>query len=88
MSSCTAISFSYRLSYHFALLASQNDSAVALLQPGLIAGGQIVQATIDILAHGHDVIKVLLCRHRKLQPGLRGGLRELRAGQAVFNLHP
>lgn len=84
---CKKIS-SYPLSYHFALLASQNDSAVALLQPRLIAGGQIVQATIDILAHGHDVIKVLFCRHCKLQAGLRRSLRELRARQAIFNLHP
>lgn len=75
-------------SYHFALLASQNDDAVALLQPGLVAGGQIVQATVNILAHCHDVIKVFLCCHCKLQTGLRRGLGELRAGEAIFNLHP
>lgn len=56
----------YPLSYHFPLLASQNDSAVALLQPSLIAGGQIVQTAIDVLAHGHNVVKVLFRGHCKL----------------------
>lgn len=74
-------------SHHFSLLAGQYDGAVGLGQPGGVAGRQVVQPSIDVLAHRHDLFKVLLCCHGELEARLGRGLGELGAGQAVLNLH-
>lgn len=75
------------MSYHFALLACQNDGAVGILEPGLVAGWQVVQPTIDILTHCHDVIKIIFCCHGELEFSLRWCLRELGEWEALLNLH-
>jgi len=73
--------------YHFPLFAREHDGAVVLLHPVGVAGGQVVQAAVDMLAHGHDVIEVLLGRHGELEASLGGGVGVLGGGQAVLDLH-
>ena len=73
--------------YHFPLFAGQYDSAVGLLQPAGVSSGQVVKASVDVLAHSHDIIEVLLSGHRELKACLGQSLGELEHCQAGINLH-
>lgn len=75
------------LTYHFPLFASQYNYPVGLLQPAGVSSGKVVKTSIDVLAHSHDLIKVLLSGYSKLKACLGQGLWEQGHSQAGINLH-
>lgn len=69
------------------MLAGQDDGAVGLLEPAGVSSGQVVKTPIDILAHGHNILKVLLSGQSELKACLGQTLWKLGHSQAGVNLH-
>lgn len=69
------------------MFAGQDDSAVGLLKPAGVSSGQVVKTPIDILAHGHDILKVLLSGQSEVKACLGQTLWKLGHSQAGVNLH-
>lgn len=81
------MNFAKQVTHHFPLFTGQYDGAVGLLQPAAVSCGQVVQTPVNILAHGHDVIKIFLRGQGELKTCLRQGFWKLGHSQAGINLH-